>query len=148
MFTSFISLSFSVSAQKNNAEEKIGILLTGADKEHKDESAGQEKFDKSLPPMKLEPYGIVETLPSTYPESWVLVDESSFFNMFGGKVIVVDITEKEHSKRIKGMVDKSLLGNFTQSKKRGEYYIMETFHERGSRGPKTCLLYTSPSPRD
>lgn len=93
-----------------------------------------------LPPMPIEPIGIVQTLPASYPEHWVMVDEASFFSMFGGKVIVLDVAEAEPGKRIKGMMDKNLLGNFTQAKTRPELYIIESFHERGSRGKRFDVL--------
>jgi methylamine dehydrogenase heavy chain len=93
-----------------------------------------------LPPLAIEDTGRVATLPASYPESWMMVDEVSFFSMFGGKIIVLDIAETNPAKRIKGLMDKSLMGNFTQSKLRSELYIMESFHERGSRGPLTDVL--------
>lgn len=92
------------------------------------------------PPLPIEEIGRVKTLPASYPEDWVMIDEAAFFYMHSGKVIILDIAEKDHAKRIKGMMAKSLLGNFTQSAKRGEFYIIETFHERGSRGRKFDVL--------
>lgn len=92
------------------------------------------------PPLPIEETGHVETLPSSYPESWVMVDEASFFNMYGGKVIIVDVLETQHAKRIKGMMHKNFLGNFAQHTTRPELYIMESFHERGWRGKKTDVL--------
>ena len=96
--------------------------------------------DPSLPPLPIESTGRVVTLPDEYPESWMFVDEASFSSMFGGKMILLDIAETKPAKRIKGIADKNLLGNFTQATTRSEFYIMETFHERGSRGPRTDVL--------
>ena len=93
-----------------------------------------------LPPLPIEETGNVEVLPSEFPESWMFVDDSSFMSMFGGKMILLDVAETKASKRIKGTADKNLLGNFIQSKTRSEFYIVESFHTRGSRGPKTDLL--------
>lgn len=98
------------------------------------------KPDPSLPPLAIEETGQVETLPDAYPESWMFVDEANFFNMFGGKVILLDVTESNAPDRIKGMVDKNLLGNFVQARKRREFYVLETFHERGARGARTDVL--------
>jgi len=92
------------------------------------------------PPLPIEEIGRVESLPASYPEDWVLVDESSFMNMYGGKIIILDIAETSHPKRMKGMMSKSMLGNFTQSSERGEFYIIESFHERGARGKKFDVL--------
>jgi|TARA_R110002012_G_scaffold98260_1_gene235852 methylamine dehydrogenase heavy chain len=106
------------------------------------ESAASPEFvaDPSLPPLPVEVVGNVEHLPDTFPLSWMYVDESSFSSMFGGKVIVLDPLEENPGSRIKGMVDKNLLGGFVSPKERNEFYVIETFHERGSRGKKIDLL--------
>jgi methylamine dehydrogenase heavy chain len=93
-----------------------------------------------LPPLPIEKTGNVEVLPNQFPESWMFVDESSFMSMFGGKMILLDVAESKHADRIKGTADKNLLGNFIQAKKRPEFYIMESFHSRGARGPRTDVL--------
>lgn len=93
-----------------------------------------------LPPLPVEKTGNIEVLPSQFPESWMYIDESSFMSMFGGKMILLDVAETKHSERIKGTADKNLLGNFIQAKTRPEFYIMESFHARGARGPKTDVL--------
>lgn len=124
--------------EKHAAEkqEVTGPKITGAE----ERKITETKPDSSLKPLPIEATGKMETLPLSYPESWVLVDEASFFNMFGGKVIVLDVLEKNHAKRIKGMVPKNLLGLMSQSKSRNEIYIMETFHARGGRGPREDVL--------
>ncbi|KLV10561.1 amine dehydrogenase large subunit [Photobacterium ganghwense] len=96
--------------------------------------------NSSLPSLPIETVGKVERLPKVFPESWIYVDETSFSSMFGGKMILMDALEPTHSKRIKGMVDKSLIGNFLTAQKRNEFYVVESFHERGSRGKKTDWL--------
>ncbi|WP_204243999.1 amine dehydrogenase large subunit [Vibrio galatheae] len=96
--------------------------------------------DPSLPPLPIEKIGIIETLPQAFPESWIYIDEASFMSMFGGKMILMDALEPKHSERIKGMVDKNLIGNFLAPKTRNEFYVIESFHERGSRGEKTDWL--------
>ncbi len=123
---------------QGTGERSAGPAITGADQvNHKEKDIVP---DPSLPPLPIEKQGIVETLPEDYPDSWVLVNELSFSSMFGGRVIIIDAAEPRHAKRIKGMVDKSLIGNFTQSRTRNELYIIETFHERGSRGKRTDVL--------
>ncbi len=122
---------------QNSADKAVGPAITGADK------VEQEKkivADPSLPPLPIEEQGHIETLPADYPDSWILVNELSFTSMFGGRVIILDAAEPHHPKRIKGMMDKALIGNFTQARTRNEVYIIETFHERGSRGKRTDVL--------
>lgn len=93
-----------------------------------------------LPPLPIEETGYVEVLPKQFPESWMYIDETNFMNMFGGKMILLDVAETKHAKRIKGTADKNLIGIFIQAKTRPEFYIMESFHTRGARGPKTDVL--------
>jgi methylamine dehydrogenase heavy chain len=128
----------SASSEAQNATIQ-GPAITGAEKT---DSSDQNlpAYDPSLPPLPIEPLGQIATLPETYPETWVLVNELSFFSMYGGKVIIMDAAETKPERRIKGTMDKFLMGNFTQSPTRGEYYVLETFHERGSRGKRTDVL--------
>ena len=99
-----------------------------------------DRLNERLPPLPIEPIGQVATLAADFPESWMYVDEISFANMFGGKIILMDVAETRPAKRIKAMADKALIGNFTQARSRNEFYIMETFHERGARGKRTDVL--------
>ncbi len=94
----------------------------------------------NLPPIPIEKTGRVMTLPAQFPESWMFVDDASFSSMFGGKMILLDVAETRLSRRIKGTADKNLIGNFIQPKTRPEFYIMESFHSRGARGPLTEVL--------
>ena len=126
-----------VSTEPTQAGE--GPAITGADAQHPSDKP-VVIADGKLPPLPIEETGRVATLPESYPESWMMVDEASFFNMYGGKIIVLDVTEKKPAKRIKGLVHKNLLGNFTQSKTRSEFYVLESFHARGWRGPKEDVL--------
>ena len=104
------------------------------------ETQSVPEYQTDLPPLPIEEMGRVEVLPDEFPETWMYVDEASFFNMFGGKIILLDVAETIHADRIKGIADKNLLGNFVAAKERSEFYIMESFHERGSRGPRTDVL--------
>ncbi|WP_019531652.1 amine dehydrogenase large subunit [Dasania marina] len=116
-----------------------GPAITGADSLAPHEKP-QILADSTRPPLPIEETGNVARLPRSYPEHWVMVREVNFFNHLSGKVIVLDVAETKPQKRIKGMMDSSLLGNFGQSKTRGELYILESFHERGTRGPRTDVL--------
>jgi len=130
-------LVLSACNKDDQVEKKTGPAITGADNvAHGDHIVA----NPDLPPLPIEALGQVGTLPKSYPNSWILVNELSFFSMYGGKVVILDAAEEKPQRRIKGMMDKFLMGNFTQAPKRGEYYILETFHERGSRGPRTDVL--------
>ena len=88
------------------------------------------------PPLPIEKTGIIEELPSTYPESWFLVHEASFFAMSDGKVYVMDTDGDTLPEQVKGTFNVALMGNVTQSAKRSELYAAETFHTRGVRGDR------------
>lgn len=132
-----LGTSTGVDSYDLSTAEQHGPAITGAEAT---ELEPVIEPDPSLPPLPIEKTGKIETLPSSYPESWILVDEASFASMFGGKVIIMDAAEERHAKRIKGLVTKNLLGNLAQAKTRGEFYVMETFHARGSRGELTDVL--------
>jgi methylamine dehydrogenase heavy chain len=92
------------------------------------------------PPLPIEPTGIIETLPRTYPESWFLVHDASFFHMSDGKLYVIDSAAETQPEQFKGMFNVSMIGNVRQSASRGEIYATETFHTRGTRGERIDVL--------
>jgi methylamine dehydrogenase heavy chain len=92
------------------------------------------------PPLPIEPTGVVQTLPATYPPSWFLVHDAGFFHMSDGKVYVIDTAAATLAQQVKGTFNVSMIGNITQSPKRGEIYATETFHSRGSRGDRLDVL--------
>lgn len=103
-------------------------------------SAETPSKQSELPPLPIEEVGHIESLPEQYPDSWMLVHDPNYSSMFGGKVIVLDVLAKEKGEQIKGMIDNSLFGSFAVASKRSELYVLETFHERGSRGKRTDVL--------
>tara|TARA_R110001599_G_scaffold353859_1_gene600547 strand:+ start:49103 stop:50302 length:1200 start_codon:yes stop_codon:yes gene_type:complete len=92
------------------------------------------------PPLPIEPTGVIETLPATYPPSWFLVHDAAFFHMGNGKVYIIDTAAGTVAEQVKGTFNVSLIGNLTQSAKRSEIYATETFHTRGSRGDRLDVL--------
>jgi methylamine dehydrogenase heavy chain len=92
------------------------------------------------PPLPIEPTGIIESLPTTYPPSWFLVHDAAFFHMGDGKVYIIDTAAATLAEQVKGTFNVSLIGNIIQSAKRSEIYATETFHSRGSRGDRLDVL--------
>ena len=124
-------------------KKKLTVLLTAiilSAPAYAAESTTDMVADPTLPPLPIEETGNVLTLPKVFPDSWVYVDEASFMTMFGGKVILMDTNEENPNKQIKAITDKALLGGFLAPKTRDEFYIIESFHERGSRGAKKDYL--------
>jgi methylamine dehydrogenase heavy chain len=92
------------------------------------------------PPLPIEPTGVIETLPATYPPSWFLVHDAAFFHMGDGKVYIIDTAAETLAQQVKGMVNVSMIGNIAQSARRNEIYATETFHSRGNRGDRMDVL--------
>ena len=87
-----------------------------------------------------EPTGVIQTLPESYPAHWVLLQDGAFFHMSNGKVIVVDADSDDPAGRIKGMFNTSFIAQFYQARTKPEFYVVETFHSRGTRGERTDVL--------
>lgn len=92
------------------------------------------------PPLPIEPTGVIQTLPATYPPSWFLVHDAAFFHMGDGKVYVIDTAADTLAEQVKGTFNVSFIGNILQSAKRSEIYATETFHTRGTRGDRIDVL--------
>lgn len=91
-------------------------------------------------PLPVEPIGVIESLPASYPESWFFVHDAAFFHMSDGKVYVIDSAAESVAEQVKGTFNISLMGNMLQSARRSEVYATETFHSRGTRGERSDFL--------
>ena len=96
--------------------------------------------NRDWPPLPLDVQGQVESLPQTYPEHWFIVQEVAFYHMLDGKAIVLDVSMDTVPEQVKGTFNVSLVGNFAQSVKHGEFYVAETYHARGVRGARTDVV--------
>ena len=92
------------------------------------------------PPLPNEPIGVIESLPATYPPSWFLVHDASFFHMGAGKLYIIDTAAATLAEQVKGLFNVSMIGSIAQSPERSEIYATETFHSRGSRGDRMDVL--------
>ena len=94
----------------------------------------------ALGQIQPEPTGVIQSLPESYPAHWVLLQDGAFFHMSNGKVIVVDADSDDPAGRIKGMFNTSFIAQFYQARTKPEFYVVETFHSRGTRGERTDVL--------
>lgn len=94
--------------------------------------------DKSA--VNIDKIGMIATLPKHYPEHWVFAHDSAFMHMINGHYMVLDPAAETGSEQYKGMVDASFISSFAQSKSRNEFYVIETFYSRGSRGVRTDVV--------
>ena len=90
--------------------------------------------------LKPEQIGIVETLPEQYPAEWILVQDSAFFHMLDGRLLVVDASSDDSARRYKGMFNSSIIGQFAQATTRPEMYSVDTYLSRGTRGDRTDVF--------
>lgn len=90
--------------------------------------------------VKIDKVGGAAELPQYYPEYWVLAHDAAFFHMMNGHYMVLDPSAETGPEQYKGMIDGSFVSSFAQSKSRNEFYVIETFYSRGSRGVRTDVV--------
>ena len=81
-----------------------------------------------------EPLGQVESLPTVYPDHWLVVHDATFFHMREGRFLFVDPAADSVTGQLRGMVSADFIAHYEQSPARGEHYVIETFFSRGGRG--------------
>ncbi len=89
-----------------------------------------------------EPVGVTETLPSEYPDHWVMIHDFSFFHMMEGEVLVVDPLAEDIAGQYRGMMPASFTAAYRYGNVRNEHYVMETYYSRGSRGGERTDMVT------
>lgn len=89
-------------------------------------------------PLAEEPIPAVETLPATYPASWMLVHDMNFTSLVDGRVVVVDTAGETHN--LKGVMSAGHFATFTAATTRPEIYVAETFYSRLTRGTRTDVI--------
>lgn len=94
--------------------------------------------DKSA--VNIDKIGMIATLPKYYPEHWVFAHDGAFMHMINGHYMVLDPSAESGPAQYKGMVDASFISSFAQSKSHNEFYVIETFYSRGSRGVRTDVV--------
>ena len=96
--------------------------------------------DDSIPPLPIEEVYQVATLPAEYPESWLLVQDAAFFHMLDGRLFILDAAAETQPEQFKGLVVQTFIANMTQATSRPEFYTVETFYSRTSRGERTDVV--------
>lgn len=94
----------------------------------------------ALAQLQPEPTGTIESLPESWPASWIIAADAAFFHMSDGKFIVLDAASDDPYARFKGFFNGGFIANFAQAETRPEIYIAETFRSRGLRGERTDVL--------
>jgi methylamine dehydrogenase heavy chain len=92
-------------------------------------------FPNALP---AEPIPHVETLPNTYPDTWIFAHDLNFNSLLDGKILIVDVAAA--TRHFKGMIGAGMMGQFQASRVRSELYTGQTFLSRRTYGERTDLL--------
>lgn len=90
------------------------------------------------PPLPEEPIPSVATLPTVWPQSWVLVHDFNFNAIVDGRVAVVDTASP--SQPLKGFIRAAQFGNMLYAPAKHEIYTAETFYSRLTRGERTDAI--------
>lgn len=85
-----------------------------------------------------DPMGKIETLPSSYPDSWIYAHDTNFFALSDGKVVIVDVAAE--NRNYKGSLGVGQFGSFLASQTRSELYAAETFYSKRLRGKRTDVI--------
>ena len=80
----------------------------------------------------------VETLPSSYPDTWVYAHDTNFFSLSDAKVVLVDVAAE--NRNYKGSIPSSHFPSFLAATTRPEVYVAESIYSRRLRGERTDLI--------
>jgi len=80
----------------------------------------------------------VESLPATYPDTWIFAHDLNFNSLLDGKVLIVDVAAE--TRNFKGMIGAGMMGQFQPSRLHSELYTGQTFLSRRTYGERTDAL--------
>jgi len=80
----------------------------------------------------------VESMPATYPDTWIFAHDLNFNSLLDGKILIVDVAAE--TRNFKGMIGAGMMGNFQPSRIRSELYTGQTFLSRRTYGDRTDAL--------
>ena len=89
-------------------------------------------------PLPLETIPASASLPSTYPDSWMLVHDFNFVSILDGRAAIVDVMAADTN--LKGQIPVAQFGTVIASSKRAEIYTGDTFYSRLTRGERTDVV--------
>ena len=92
----------------------------------------------SMAELPVETIPSVETLPSSYPDTWVYAHDTNFFSLSDAKVVLVDVAAE--NRHYKGSIPSSHFPSFLAATTRPEVYVTESIYSRRMRGERTDLV--------
>ncbi len=81
-----------------------------------------------------DPPNLNHSLPTDYPEHWLMVHDAAFFHMREGRYYIVDPQAETVGGQVRAMLSGDFIALHQQSPVRKEHYIIESFFSRGGRG--------------
>jgi len=100
-----------------------------------DANAQSASYPDALPAQAIPS---VESLPATYPDTWIFAHDLNFNSLLDGKVLIVDVAAK--TRNFKGIIGAGMMGQFQPSRTRSELYTGQTFLSRRTYGERTDAL--------
>ena len=88
--------------------------------------------------LAVEKTGRSETLPSSYPNTWIFAHDTNFSAISDGKVVIVDVASKNRNHR--GSIPAGQFASFLASSTRPELYVAETYYEKRVRGTRFDVI--------
>jgi methylamine dehydrogenase heavy chain len=115
----------------------LGLTFLGANPAvAADETDSQSpSFPDALPSQAIPS---VESLPATYPDTWIFAHDLNFNSLLDGKILIVDVAAE--SRNFKGMIGAGMMGQFQPSRIHSELYTGQTFLSRRTYGERTDAL--------
>jgi len=89
-------------------------------------------------PLPLETIPASTSLPSSYPDSWMLVHDFNFNSIIDGRAAIVDVMGTNTN--LKGQIPVAQFGTVIAATKRSEIYTGDTFYSRMTRGERTDVV--------
>ncbi len=88
--------------------------------------------------LPAEPIPNVARVSPDYPQSLIFAHDVNFDALIAGRVVLIDVAPAAHN--YLGALDAAQFASFTQSAKRNELYVAESFYARGTRGARTDVV--------
>lgn len=88
--------------------------------------------------LPAEPIPNIAKISPDYPDSLIFAHDANFDALIAGRVVLLDVAPETHN--YKGALDAAQFASFTESAKRNELYVAETFYSRGTRGERTDVI--------
>lgn len=111
------------------------MFVTSCSEKPKPAASNTDVVHKELPVESI-PKSL--SLPATYPDSWVFAHDINYNTMLLGQFVILDVAAQ--TRQFKGLFQGAQLASFTESKRRSEFYVAETFYTRGHHGKRTDVL--------